>query len=266
MAFPESPRVIYSKNPLIEVICQLNFPAVLRIDSELPAKFQEALRAVYPIFNEEQAATLRIDLPTQPKVQAEQMPLRANRTVYRFVSEDTDWTVTLSRDSFAVSTKSYRTWNDFSEHFELPFHALIAEYRPVFFSRIGLRYRNVINRAVLGLDGSPWSELLQPPIAGELSSPELAGKILSSVNQLNIALDHEGSLVLMNHGLLDRDGSNQTEKFSYLIDNDFSTTRKTEVNDAIDRLNYFNRFSGTLFRWCISTRLHDALGPEPHER
>lgn len=51
--FPETPRVIYAKNPLFEVICQLRFPAILKIDSEIPAGFQEKLRASFPLFREE---------------------------------------------------------------------------------------------------------------------------------------------------------------------------------------------------------------------
>ena len=52
MDFPESPRVVYEQNPLDEVICQLRFPAVLRIDSESPVRFQEAVRNQYPLFQE----------------------------------------------------------------------------------------------------------------------------------------------------------------------------------------------------------------------
>ena len=41
-------RFIYEKNQLVEVICQLRFPAILSIDSETPAAFQEKVRARYP--------------------------------------------------------------------------------------------------------------------------------------------------------------------------------------------------------------------------
>jgi hypothetical protein len=42
--FPESERIIYAKNPLESVICQLRFPAILKISSEPPVEFQETLR------------------------------------------------------------------------------------------------------------------------------------------------------------------------------------------------------------------------------
>jgi len=50
LRIPESPRVIYASNPLVDVICQVRFPRILRIDSELPVAFQEAIRDQFPLF------------------------------------------------------------------------------------------------------------------------------------------------------------------------------------------------------------------------
>ena len=57
MAFPEVERVIYERNPLDEVICQLRFPAILKID-EPPIAFQEQIRTRYP-FRRRCAASVR---------------------------------------------------------------------------------------------------------------------------------------------------------------------------------------------------------------
>jgi hypothetical protein len=40
MEFPEAERVIYSRNPLAEVACQLRFPRILALDERIPADFQ----------------------------------------------------------------------------------------------------------------------------------------------------------------------------------------------------------------------------------
>ena len=42
------PRCIYDKNPLAEVICQLRFPEILSIQTDIPAKFQDAIRKDFP--------------------------------------------------------------------------------------------------------------------------------------------------------------------------------------------------------------------------
>ena len=52
MPFPEVKRVIYKKNPLDRVICQLRFAPILKIDAEIPADFQEMIRADFPNYSE----------------------------------------------------------------------------------------------------------------------------------------------------------------------------------------------------------------------
>jgi uncharacterized protein (TIGR04255 family) len=57
MPFPEIERIVYRNNPLTEVVCQLRFPPILSIESELPVKFQDAIREMYPSFQE------KVELP-----------------------------------------------------------------------------------------------------------------------------------------------------------------------------------------------------------
>jgi len=54
--FPESERVIYEKAPLVQVICQLRFPQILRIESQLPVEFQERIRDAFPILEKTTAS------------------------------------------------------------------------------------------------------------------------------------------------------------------------------------------------------------------
>ena len=42
--FSNDERVIYAKRQLVEVICQLRFPEILKIDVSEPADFQERIR------------------------------------------------------------------------------------------------------------------------------------------------------------------------------------------------------------------------------
>ena len=46
--FSNQPRKIYRRNQLIEVICQLRFPEILKIEAHEPADFQDAIRQAYP--------------------------------------------------------------------------------------------------------------------------------------------------------------------------------------------------------------------------
>ena len=262
MPFPDSDRVIYSKNPLKEVICQLVFPAILRMDSEAPYKFQEAIRSTYPNFSEEQAANIQFLMPQLHLVQAESpaqnLPLQGKK-VYKFTSDDTRWTVTLTRDSIALSTRDYRSWNDFQERFDGPLDSFFAEYAPTHTTRLGLRYINIIDPTELELEAVSWGDLLAPPIAGELADPNVREMVVGCANQVTLNMEGNTS-VLLNHGLAT---GNPPGKVVYLIDSDFSTAEKTEVANVRTRLKDFNNNSGKLFRWCISELLHRSLDPQP---
>jgi uncharacterized protein (TIGR04255 family) len=264
MPFPDSPRVIYADNPLVEVVCQLRFPPILRIDTEQPAAFQEKIRRAYPLFRENQITDLKLDLPKEiVQLSGGAFPAlsQARRVGYDFISADEKWKVGLTREFIALSTTRYERWEDFKAHLIGPLQAFIEIYEPECFSRIGLRYRDLIRRSRLHLDNVPWAELLVPHIAGELCATDVVDHIFNAARMLQIRLpDNEGE-VLIQHGL----GLADTPEGEtcYVIDCDFSLSARTEVNDAITKLDSFNRKSGRLFRWCITERLHRAMGPQP---
>jgi uncharacterized protein (TIGR04255 family) len=265
MPFPETPRFIYDKNPLVEVVCQLRFPRILKIDADAPAVFQEKIRREYPLFRENSVTDLKLNLPPEiVKMSGGVFPssMRTGKGAYDFISADEKWKVGLTSEFIALSTLKYERWEDFKSHLEKPLNALIEIYEPSFFSRIGLRYKDLIRREELGLGNSKWAELLEPHIAGELGIDDIAASIREIAKQVRIHLpDNEGT-VLLQHGLVHDDESDSEEVY-YLIDSDFSTTEQTEISHAIEKLNDFNQQSKRLFRWCITNRLHEAMGPQP---
>lgn len=255
--FPETARLIYAKNPLEEVICQLRFHPILRIEAESPAAFQEAIRSEYPLFEQSPGEQLPI-----PEEIAKRLPegLRIGNPSYTFTSEDGAWKVVLTRDFIASTTSKYERWQDFGKHLNLPLKALVEQYSPAFYTRIGLRYRDVIRRSILGLGEVDWAELLKPQIAGELSIRDVAKAIERAAREAIFVLDENESKLHVRHGLARR-GPNGEE--CYVVDSDFFTTQKTEIKDAGKILDTFNRHAGRFFRWCITDRLHQAMGPRP---
>ena len=209
------------------------------------------MRDRFPIYGEEEKS-LNI-----PKEFSDLMSLKlpGSRVTRIFDSEDENWRLALSRESMSVSTRKYKTWEEFKTYLEPPLGALNEIYHPAFYSRVGLRYRDLISRDALGLGDCKWSELLKSEVAGELVSPDLVAQINSASRQIVISLTPGPGQVLLQHGLTEEDGQQ-----CFIIDCDFST-EKTGVEHAFERLNIFNKESGRLFRWCISDRLHNAMGP-----
>jgi uncharacterized protein (TIGR04255 family) len=254
MPIPASERVIYNKNPLQLVICQLRFPPVLKIEAEMPAAFQDRIRREFPLFNISQALAPGVDVP-QPIAQIIGAVTAGARS-YEFSSEDAKWKLTLSKESMAMACEQYPQWENFRARFEEPFRGLIDLYCPAFFSRIGLRYRNVIRRSSLGLSNTKWSDLLSPYVSAELSS-EVGDLVEDSNHQILMRFEDIPGNVRILHGI----GKDESGESCYLIDNDFFIDRKTEITNAISFLDHFHAVSGKLFRWCINERLHIAMEP-----
>ena len=98
----------------------------------------------------------------------------ANTKNHEFSSEDGQWKINLTRTFIALSTGNYKVWEDFKKKLEIPLTALIHVYSPSYFSRIGLRYKNVIQRSTLDLAGVSWTKLLRPQILGVLVDSEVS--------------------------------------------------------------------------------------------
>lgn len=260
MKFPESQRVRYSRNPLVEVICQLRFPKILRIETSAPVDFQESIRAEYPTLNTSHA----VELPFLSNPQANPSPVMIGQGLaYEFVDKGGEWKLVLSSDFIALSTLRYKKWEDFSARLSNAISLLMKHYSPSHFTRIGLRYQDLIIRSELELVQHPWRSLLQPSIIGPFASENLAEQdFIEALSVFACRLDYDEAALRVRHGLARKEGS---EELGYLIDADFYIENITEVSDAIHSLDRFNREAGNFFRWCITKELQQALKPEPVE-
>lgn len=259
MPLPEYDRVIYSKNPLEEVICQVRFPPILRIDAELPAAFQDAVRDRYPLYEEKAQEGVTPEIPAAlGKLLPPGWPVGQPQRAHSFASADEQWVVTLTRDALSLTTKRYERWEEFRERLDKLLRILVEHYNPPFYSRVGLRYQDVIRRSQIGLEKVSWADLLQPHISGELSCKELRNEIERVFRQVVIRFDEGRGQVRVQHGLaVDTD----TKEECFLIDCDHFRSKRTETTDAIEFLGYLNNQAGRLFRWCITDRLHNAMDP-----
>ena len=256
--FPETPREHYRKAPLVQVICQLRFPKLLRIDSSPPADFQERVRGQFPLM--QKGSPVPFDLP--PEI-AQMVQQHGGSGTYQFMTEDKNYTIGLNSESISLTALKYARWEQFLEHLTPALEALIELYRPSFFSRIGLRYQDAIVRSDLGLNQVPWSELLRRELLAELAIPQFEKNLDAVANRVvRIRNPDSTGSILLRHGLAQVEGK---QDLSYVIDWDFFTETKTEVQNAVGTLVHFNKLVGRAFRWCITERLRAALQPIPIE-
>jgi uncharacterized protein (TIGR04255 family) len=252
--FPYAPRVHYKNAPLFNVVCQLRFPPILRLEGQAPADFQEAIRGTFPLLE-------RMQPPILSQIPPEILQGIQMQGGWTFLTEDRSISVGLSVDSISLTVAKYERWERFTELLYGPLVALERIYKPAFFTRIGLRYQDLILRSALGLDGVPWSMLFRSEIMGELSVPAIEENLEDARRVLRLKLPAIGASVLLQHGMGFRPDRGPEQ--GYMIDLDFYTTSKVEVSDAKQSIDNLHGGVGRAFRWCISDRLHAALDPVP---
>jgi uncharacterized protein (TIGR04255 family) len=265
MTFPESARVVYQKNPLVEVICQLRFPTILEISAADPAGFQEKIRPRYPLYSRQEEAGVPKEIAGIPKEVAGILAqLAALRPVedapHRFLTEDSSRFISLTREFLAVAAKNYTRWEEFRREIQTAKAALEEEYQPAFYSRIGLRYVDIIDKVEVGLSNESWDSLVNSSIAGILGAQELYHGVREIRSEALIELDDDivpGGFAKIRHGLLERPDGGQ----AYRIDADFFTQERSASDDVFRILDRFNRLAGNLFRWAITRKLQEALEP-----
>ena len=263
MPFPEANRVLYRKNPLDQVVCQLRFPPILRIDAEIPAEFQEMVRRQIPNLTE--TSEWKLEVPPGLKDQISPEILRqilqsSGNKNYEFSSEDGQWKINLTRTFVALTTQRYERWEEFKEKLEIPFRALIEVYSPDYFSRVGLRYVDIIRRSALNLSDVDWDQLLQPYISGILGSPEVRELVKNFESKYEVSLSDGESIVRIIARFV---AAADDGEICYMIDSDFYDSHKTPIEAAMERLDYFNVRASRLIQWCITDRLHKAMEPQP---
>jgi len=266
MLFQPEERVIYKHNPLVSVICQLRFPLDLRIDVTMPAEFQQQIRANFPIAHEDsdgQGLQVAEDISQHfPQELLDVLSTRINRR-FLFSSRDRTWTITLTNSFVALETNNYVGWEDFRQNLQLMLNAITQTYQVNFFTRIGLRYQNVIDRTVLGLENSPCNALVSDLVLGPLATSESSESVYEHNGTFLIQLENSEEVARVRYGLVtEKDGDPTNVMF--MLDHDFFTKDdvETEAGDVIKRVNVFNTSNRGLFRRCVTAKLHDAMVPE----
>ena len=258
--FSTEPRVVYRKNQLGEVICQLRFPEILAIAAKPPVDFQEAIRADYPEYSSrmENPAPKLTGVPG--KMQLQNQPSVIN---YQFVSADGIWRVNLTSKFISLACNRYTSWEAFAVKLDKPLAAFIQVYKPAYFERIGLRYVNFISRKALALEGTPFRELIAERYLGILSDEQVVEpNVGRSGVDAELAL-RSGCRVKLHAGpgQVHRGGKTDGE-VKFIFDQDLYMPGKIAPNLSAPALQALHSQAWAIFRDAITDELHDAMEPD----
>lgn len=259
--FLETERVQYRKPQLLEVICQLRFPAILSISAREPAEFQDLIRGSYPQYtrNLEKLPPKMVGQPGNMKL--EQQPDVVN---YQFLSADGRWKVNMTNTFIALATPAYTVWEDFAQRLDEVLASFIKVYKPAYFERIGLRYINAFSRKALELEDTPFAELIEPGYLGLMGDEDVNERAFARITQ-EAELSLPGGCKLKLHcgpGMVKRNNVEDKE-VRFILDNDVFMSGKVEMKHSAGALNTVHTHADRAFRGAITDTLHQAMGPQP---
>ena len=257
--FSNEPRCIYRKNQLAEVICQLRFPEILAIAAKPPVDFQEAIRADYPQYSSRMEAPAPKLTGVPGNLSLQNQPAVIN---HQFVSADGVWRVNLTSKFISLACSRYTGWEDFAAKLDKPLAAFIQIYKPAYFERIGLRYVNFISRRDLGLEGTPYRDLIVPRYLGILADDQLLeNNVGRATVDAEVAL--RGGCRVKLHagpGQVRRAGKPDAE-VKFIFDQDLYMPGKITPNLSAPALQTLHALAWSIFRDAITEELHDAMEP-----
>ena len=257
--FSQEPRVIYRRNPLGQVICQLRFPEILTIGANAPVEFQEAVRDRFPRYAAKQENHA-------PKVTGNGAGLQISQpkpTVnYHFVSEDGLWRVNLTSKFISLSASRYTSWEEFAGWLDQPLASFISVYKPAYFERVGLRYINFISRKDLELEEVPFRDLIQSRYLGILDDEDIIETNVGRCS-VDVELNIRGGCKAKIHagpGMVNRNGK-QDPEVKFVFDQDLYMPGNVPVNLSAGALQTLHGQAFPIFRDAITQRLHEAMEP-----
>jgi len=242
--FSKEPRCIYRKNSLADVVCQLRFPEILAIEAEIPAKFQESIRSVFPQYN----------------LRKEPAPGGGHTKNHQFITTDSTYRINLTSKFISLSCSRYRCWEEFATRLDQPLAAFISIYNPGYFERVGLRYLNIISRNRLNLHTVPFRELIQPCYLGILSYEDISEETTARCTvDVDTAL-HSGCRMRLHAGPGKINLSvNPDPEVKFILDLDLYMGGNVPLNASAGALQTLHSQSYSIFRGAITDHLHDAM-------
>lgn len=253
---PLAPPFQLTKHRLAQVLCQIRFSPVLRINQDdAVIAFQEAIRQMYPRYAKQQGMAVLIT----PQGMQQQM---AQTAQHRFDDSEGVFTAILSTDFVALETSQYANIDDFVGRVVALATAVHDHYAPAEIQRVGLRFINELRLTV----ADPKVEMraaITPALLGAPGTDELVEAVTTAQQILEMAGDD--SRMLVRHGLHPQGGTTVDQLLLqnqpkpelaqpfYLLDIDAFAERNVRYSvDGIEAtLREFNDDIRSFFAWGV---------------
>lgn len=258
MSFTKIPRTKLFRNPLVEVVAQIVFVAETDgfDSSEKALQLHNSVKEHFPLFKKAKSVSLNVNADDQSVHQVE-------RPIYEFSSFDETARIVVEADSLVWVLKKYESRELLFEYIKSVYVAIenAGLARPI--RRVGLRYKNVIQRSLLsGVDDeAEWTTLLRSSLISVQDDADLKPSILSAGGSFTLGLADLGKNAKMNanYGIVKHAQSNES---CFMIDSDYFIEGILDYDSAMQFLGNANDKARDFFHWCITGKLLAEFGPE----
>lgn len=240
LELPRASRTKFVRNTIKQAFCELRFPTLPDLDKEPPKQFVMAIRRLFPHY--ERGVGLTIGVTDRG---VEQVP----EASHQFLSQNRLWTAWLRNSSLGVETRGYADFHSFSGRVEQVLNAAKPCLDTDFFTRVGLRYVNVLPAARGDIRG--W---VNDALLGPLGLDMFQGSIrhLSETRGRTSEGDYS-----FRFGLVQVEGELEPK---YVLDADFSA-EAVEWGKTLALIERLNRLNFDMYAWAIGDRTREFLGP-----
>lgn len=258
---PSVDEVPLTRAPLVNVIAQVRFPAVMKIDGDsgVVGTFQELIRKDYPILRPERQLGVLIG-PGGVQPQDAGM-------VWRFEGKDPDsWQVTLAPTFVSLSARRYTRRSDFLSRLTVILHALEGWLSPNVCDRIGVRYVDRITGDQLSrLNRLVRAEVLG--VAGDeaaLGDAKVVHALSDTLFQLGDSSQLRGRWGTLPSGATYDPGIEPAREPSWVLDLDHYSSESEDFDLAAisGKVATFCDRIYTFFRWAVTEDFLDEFGAE----
>lgn len=237
----------YKRNFLRQAVCELRFPTLMELgEHKPPTSLVTALRKEYPNLELANEVTLGIGVGSA-----------GTNNVHVFRSAKLTWTVSLRQSALSIETIAYTDYAHMKERVLRVVDVASKIIDSDFFTRVGLRYINVIESdADTVTEGWVNPALVEPILSGHFAGiTEYAGKL-----QL---LASDGGCMLQ-HGLQVRQQHSRGDFTpEYVLDID-AFRNEVKLSDTGEALDAMHAQAFDVFDWAIGPKAREYLSAEKH--
>ncbi len=238
--------------PLRVALCQLRFPEHFGFSPSDAAAIHEVVRGTYPRADHQFQQIFQISLDNVQQVQAPQ-------PIYRFMSNDGAWAVSLTSSFVTLETTNYQRFGDFETRWTALVEAVVERIGVDQQERLGLRY---VNELRLPAESASLKEGLQrvlsPAFLGPIGMGELIEEPTAAMTE--IRFQHVAGMATLRHGLQIPE---PTGPASYVIDVDVydDSVRALDIPEEGRAMRGFNEVAFALLESSVTREQFAAFEP-----